>query len=308
MPRQLTDQILMIKPREFYKNPETAVNNYFQADGIEGRLATDACHLEFSGFVDKLKAQDLNVHVFEQSDPEAVDAIFPNNWFSTHEDGTLILYPMFAKNRRIERRAEFIEKLKTICSVKRTIDLTYFEERARFLEGTGSLILDRVNKIAYCAISERSHPEVLQAFCEAMGYQSVLFSAYSMVMSEKKPIYHTNVLMSVGSKQATLCLDCIFDESERKKLILSLEKSGKEIIEISSEQMMHFAGNVLQLESRKGEKLLIMSTKARSALTQNQIKAYQKESRLIDAPLDTIETLGGGSARCMIAELFVCRS
>ncbi len=293
--------ILMIEPTSFGFNNETASNNYFQQN-ILIEQAQEKALGEFDTFVDKLKSNGIEVCVIKDTvNPVTPDAVFPNNWISFHEEGKLVLYPMFAPNRRAERKQSVMEEVGKIFDLKETIDLTYFEEKNVFLEGTGSMVLDRINKIAYACLSDRTDKEVLEVFCLKLGYERKIFHA---VDGDGKPIYHTNVLMCVADRFAVVCLKAIKDFDEQEMLINSLEESGKEIIEISLDQMNHFCGNMLQVSNSAGELFLVMSTQAYENLTADQIQTIQFYNKIIHSPLETIETIGGGSARCMIAEVY----
>ncbi len=303
--RQITNTVLLVKPKRFYKNDQTATTNFFQQGDLDADEATKRCHDEFFGLQEILRKQGVSVILFEQTNPDAVDAIFPNNWFSTHDDGTLVLYPMYAKNRRLERSPALIDDFKRRFACTRVVDLTHFESKDKFCEGTGSLVLDRLFKIAYCALSPRSDIEVIEAYCDALGYQSLVFHATQEHESSRVPIYHTNVMMSLGEGFATVCLDSIESSAERNKLLASLERTGKKVIEISLAQMSEFAGNSLQILGSQDRSLLALSERAYKSLLPEQIKSYESFVMPIFAPLGTIEELGGGSARCMIAEIFL---
>lgn len=305
-----TSTILMIRPVSFRYNEETAVNNYYQqqpdAEEVED-VQTKALE-EFDDFVEKLEGKGIEVIVVNDTlKPETPDSIFPNNWVSFHHDGTIGVYPMYAENRRLERREDIFDLLEDKGFViSQEIHLTDFEHVDKFLEGTGSLVLDRENKLAYAALSERTDVDVLQTFREQFGFIIVDFVANQTVDDKRLPIYHTNVMMCVGEDFAVICLDCIDDVDDRAKVIESLEESDKDIIEISEEQIESFAGNMLQVENQEGEKFIVMSDSAYESLDQEQIDrllTYNKE--IIHSSLHTIEKLGGGSARCMMAEVFL---
>lgn len=299
---QTTSTVFIVKPVRFGYNPQTAESNAFQKRTGYGRDVQEGALREFLAYAALLRANGVNIALAEDTeDPRTPDSIFPNNWFSTHEDGTLVLYPMAMPNRRAERKENFLNIIKKHFEVKRTIDLTHYEEEGLFLEGTGSLILDRENKIAYACLSPRTSQEVLNDFCSQMGYRAISFRATDQKGID---IYHTNVMMSVGTTYAIVCLDAISDQSEREMVIQSLEKSGKKILNITHEQMNSFAGNMLELRSNEGKKLLIMSASARKSLTSEQNRELSKTYRLLSPQLETIETNGGGSARCMLAEIF----
>ncbi len=297
---QTTNHILMIRPVDFKFNEQTAGNNKFQQANSASDVQQKALQ-EFDGFVALLRANGVDVTVVDDTlQPETPDSIFPNNWVSFHHNGEVILYPMFSVNRRAERRTDIIESLGKTFGVTKITDLSTYESSERFLEGTGSLVLDRDNKIAYACLSLRTNKEVLEDFCEKTGYQAIVFNA---VDSAGYPIYHTNVMMCVGDQFAVVCFDSIPDPTEQALVRGSLSQSGKEIVSITFDQMNHFAGNMLQVRNKEGESLLVMSEQAYRSLEPNQISALEKYCRLVYAPLYTIETNGGGSARCMLAEV-----
>ena len=291
----------MIQPVSFSFNAETAVNNAFQAESHDGNVQEKALH-EFNDMVALLQDNGIDVTVMKDTlAPYTPDAVFPNNWISFHQHQTICLYPMFAENRRQERKPALIEALKTRLHIQKVIDFTYFEKEHLFLEGTGSMVLDRSNDIAYAGISPRTSEKALDAFCKAMEYTPVVFEAY-----DKKgiPVYHTNVMMCVAENYAVICLESVASDAQKAMLTGTLTNSGKALIPVSFEQMDQFAGNMLQLENRQGEKLLVMSSRAYASLTAAQISQMQQYSRILHSPLATIESNGGGSARCMIAEIF----
>ena len=297
---QTTNHILMIRPVDFKFNEQTAANNKFQIASAEADVQEQALE-EFDGFVAILRNNGVSVTVINDTlYPETPDSIFPNNWVSFHEDGSVYLYPMFSENRRSERRKVILDSLSKSFELNHISDLSFYEQQHLFLEGTGSMVLDRVNKIAYACLSVRTDEEVLNNFCMLNGYEAVAFQA---VDSTNFPIYHTNVMMCIGDRFAVICLDSISDPEEKMQVLISLKGSGKEIIEISFEQMNHFAGNMLQVEGQDGESLLVMSQQAYLSLNPVQIKALEQYSRIISAPIYTIERNGGGSARCMLAEI-----
>jgi hypothetical protein len=307
MTRQNTADIMMIRPVRFNFNTQTAESNSFQnTQTIENENTTQNKALEeFDGMVNILRNKGVKVYVFEDTpEPHTPDSIFPNNWVSFHQNGSVILYPMQAPNRRLERRQDIIESLKQNFEIKEVNDFSSAEKENIFLEGTGSLVFDRPNQIAYCCISPRADLKLAQRFCQQFGWNLVSFDALDKA---GKPIYHTNVVMCVGDKFAVLCLDCVPDESQRKNLIENLEKSGKEVVLISFEQLENFAGNMLNIENEKGEKLLVMSERAYKSLNNTQIEILEKYATIVYAPLTTIENNGGGSARCMMAEIFLDR-
>ena len=324
---QTTDKVLMIRPVRFSYNSQTAVNNAFQESGIPEELSQRQALKEFDAYVEMLRNEGIEVMVVEDTAiPHTPDSIFPNNWLSLHSAEELaegasnltgsaapcsrvaVLYPMFAENRRAERRQDIIEALTGAvapsCASAALLDLTSYEKRNLFLEGTGSLILDRNEHLAYACQSPRTCEEVLEEWSSKMGYDYFLFHAEDM---NGNPIYHTNVMMSVGEQLAVVCLDAITDIEERMSLIELLEESDKEIVEISLEQMNEFAGNMLQLHTVKEGELkyiMVMSARAKDSLDQDQIEAIEKYCKIVAPDLEFIERNGGGSARCMLAEIF----
>lgn len=300
--KQSTSTILMIRPVKFGYNEQTATSNAFQNNvDLKAEEAQANALKEFDEFAAMLRSNDVNVIVVNDTpSPHTPDSIFPNNWISFHDNGDILLYPMQAENRRLERREDIIRQLEETYKVKHVIDLSKFEEQNKFLEGTGSMVPDRVNKIAYACLSPRTDAEVIEAFGKQEGYKILLFKS---VDAKDQPIYHTNVLMCIGTGFAVICIDSIKDEQEKQLVIKTLKQSGKEIIDINFDQMNRFAGNMLEVENTKGERLLVMSKKAYQSLTVEQVASLSKFARLIYADLDTIETLGGGSARCMLAEV-----
>ncbi|MFW0718363.1 citrulline utilization hydrolase CtlX [Pedobacter sp. N23S346] len=297
---QTTNHLLMIRPVDFKFNEQTAANNKFQFASTESDIQAQALK-EFDGFVELLRKNDVDVTVIDDTlQPETPDSIFPNNWVSFHDDGSIYLYPMFSENRRLERRKDILEGLKEKFEVNHVSDLSFYEMQYAFLEGTGSMVLDRVNKIAYACLSVRTDQEVLDNFCMLTGYESVSFQA---VDDTNFPIYHTNVMMCIGDLFAVICLDSIRNEEEKLAVMLRLTNSGKTIIEITLDQMNHFAGNMLQVANQNGESLLVMSEQAYLSLTEEQVATLEHFSRIIYAPIYTIEKNGGGSARCMLAEI-----
>lgn len=262
---------------------------------------------EFNTFVGKLRSKGINViSIKDTLDPHTPDSIFPNNWVSFHKDGKVVLYPMFASNRRVERRDDIIETIKAQgFEVAEIDDWSFPETQGHFLEGTGSMIFDHDNKIAYGSISLRLDENLFREFCAKYNFTPVVFHSFQTVGAERLPIYHTNVMMCVADKFVVICLDCIDDELEREKVIETIKNSGKEIIEISEEQMQQFAGNMLQVQNKDGEKFLVMSQTAYQSLTKEQVAAVEKYCEIIYSDLNTIEVNGGGSARCMLAEVFL---
>lgn len=301
---QTTDTVLMIEPVAFGFNEQTAVNNYFQIQQ-EGNVQGEALK-EFNAFVEKLRAKDINVITIKDTlEPKTPDSIFPNNWVSFHADGKVVLYPMFAENRRLERRDDIINQIKEQFEVTEVIDYSGAEKDNLFLEGTGSMIFDHDNKIAYGSVSLRLDEGLFRKFCSDFGFQPVVFHSYQTAGEERLPIYHTNVMMCVADQFVVICLDCIDDESERNNVIETIKNSGKELIEISEDQMQNFAGNMLQVQNKSGEKFLVMSQSAYKSLNRDQVSAIEKYCEIIYSDLEVIETNGGGSARCMLAEVFL---
>ena len=306
--QQITNTILMIRPAAFRMNEETAVNNYFQETmRIENIEINKRAQLEFDSFVEKLRG--VGVHVIVENDRlelDTPDSIFPNNWVSFHANGSVALYPMFAENRRRERREETLIRLeKEGFIIKDIIDYTTAENEEIYLEGTGSLLLDRVNKKAYCALSDRAHEDLIIEFCEDFEYTPVIFSAFHTKDHKRLPVYHTNVMMALGEHIAIICLDSIDDKKEKRLVVKNLKEDKKEIIEISEEQMHQFAGNMLQVKGANESKYMVMSKAAFDSLRPDQIKKIEADAHILSSDLQTIETCGGGSARCMMAEVFL---
>jgi hypothetical protein len=290
----------MIRPMHFVFNAETAVNNSFQVKGDQTNLSEKAV-AEFDDLVNALRNNGIDVNVIEDSsEPHTPDAIFPNNWISFHESGVYCLYPMFAPNRRKERKPEVLDLIRKKFHYHKLVDLTHYESENRFLEGTGSMVLDRDKRIAFACLSPRTDPDVLADFCEKMNYKPVTF--YST--DEKgRAIYHTNVMMCVTDRSVVICLDSIADVGEKKAVSEVILSGAKEIIEITQTQLNHFAGNMLQLENEKKEKILVMSSAAWNSLQPDQKEKLTLHNKIVQASLHHIETNGGGSARCMIAEI-----
>ena len=308
--KQLTNHILMIRPAQFRMNEQTAVNNYFQASaGISPEEVVKKSQEEFDAYVSVLREKGVQVTVVQDTeDPDTPDALFPNNWVSFHQDATVALYPMFAENRRLERREAVLEILEEEgFIIDQVMDYTAAEASGIFLEGTGSLILDRVHKKAYCALSSRADEELFIEFCEDFEYTPVIFTANQTVNGSRLPIYHTNVMMCLAETFAVICLDSIDDKKERKALLNHLKEDGKEIIAISEAQMHSFAGNMLQVLGSEEAPYLVMSSTAYKSLTPDQLSKIEQHCEIIHADLSTIETCGGGSARCMMAEVFLPR-
>lgn len=290
----------MIRPVNFAFNAETAVNNAFQVAG-ETDHVQETARREFDGFVSLLRENGVDVTVVEDTPvPYTPDSIFPNNWVSFHADGTILLYPMFAPNRRAERKPHVLQALADRFTIRQTLDLSGFEQQDLFLEGTGSMVLDRDQQVAYACLSPRTDRTVLEEFCAKMHYRAVIFDA---VDAAGQPIYHTNVMMCVADRYVVICLDSIPDAGQRQLVSDSITTSGKVIIPISLNQMAHFAGNMLQVQNASGEHLLIMSSQAFQSLNQEQRGQLTAFNRILHAPLNTIESNGGGSARCMLAEI-----
>ncbi|ALJ06329.1 amidinotransferase [Pseudalgibacter alginicilyticus] len=306
---QTTNTILMIRPVHFRMNEQTAVNNYYQKvlDNLLPEAVNKKAQQEFDGLVEKLKTVGVNAIVVNDTNEfDTPDAVFPNNWVSFHENGNVGLYPMFAENRRLERNEAVLIALEDAGFViKNIIDYTEAELEGVFLEGTGSVVLDRENRKAYCALSPRADEDLFIEFCEDFEFTPVLFNAYQTVEGIRKPIYHTNVMMCIGETFAVVCLDSIDDKKERKNVINHLKESGKEIIAISETQVNHFAGNMLQVNGANNTLYLVMSQAAYNALSESQISALKKHTEIISSSLDIIEACGGGSARCMMAEVFL---
>lgn len=303
---QTTDTVLMIEPVAFGYNAQTAENNYFQVNSENNDTQTKAL-AEFQNFVEKLRSKGINVITVKDTlEPHKPDSIFPNNWVSFGADGKVFLYPMFAPNRRDERRPEILQEVEAVgFDIKEIDDLSQSENENKFLEGTGSMIFDHDKKIAYGSVSLRLDEQLFRDFCAKIGYEPVVFHSFQTAGTERLPIYHTNVMMCVADKFVVICLDCIDDEMEREKVQEVIKNSDKELIEISEEQMQQFAGNMLQVRNSEGKTFLVMSETAYKSLTPEQISAIEKYSEIIYSDLHTIEINGGGSARCMLAEVFL---
>ncbi len=308
---QVTNTILMIRPVNFRMNEQTAVNNYFQEElNISEASVNARAQEEFDAFVHVLKAKGVHVIVIEDTKtPDTPDSIFPNNWISFHSDGTVGLYPMFAENRRHERREDVLERLESEgFHIDNIMDYTAAEEEQLYLEGTGSLLLDRVNQKVYCALSSRAEEDLIIEFCEDFDCMPIIFTANQTVDGKRLPIYHTNVMMCLAETFAVICLDTIDDKKEKKNIVHHLKESGKEIITITEKQMHHFAGNMLQVLGTADKRYLVMSTQAYESLSDTQILTIEKHCEIVHSSLGTIETCGGGSARCMMAEVFLPRA
>ncbi len=300
----ITDTIFMVRPSNFGFNMETAENNAFQDNsGSESmEQIREMAKLEFDGLVEKLRSKGIEVIVYEDlPDSEVTDSVFPNNWISTHDNQVLITYPMYATSRRAERREDIVEDLKERFAYNRQYFFEHYESEGKFLEGTGSMILDRKNRLIYACLSERTNVEILEKFSVLMRYQKIFFFAKDENGLE---IYHTNVMMALGEEVCVICLETIVDPKERQEVIRSLEQGGKDIVEISIAQMNAFAGNMLEVKNKDGQRFLVMSEQAYKSLNSVQIERIESHSQIIHAPLYTIEKYGGGSARCMMAEVF----
>lgn len=302
-----TDTILMIEPVAFGFNTETAVNNYFQQENDSDIKKTQELALnEFNKMVEKLRKEGVNVITIKDTlTPHTPDSIFPNNWVSFHPGNQAVLYPMFAQNRRLESKKGVLEKLEKILDKKyNVIDYSVKEKDEIILEGTGSIVLDRFSKIAYACLSQRTDKDLFVKFCNDLGFKPVYFNATHFVENERLPIYHTNVMMCAGNKFILICLEAIEDDYEREMVVKSITDSGKEVVEISLEQMNCFAGNMIQIKNKENNHLLVLSQAAFDSLSKDQIDTLKKYSKLIVNPVPTIEKNGGGSVRCMIAEVY----
>nr|WP_314560514.1 arginine deiminase-related protein [uncultured Capnocytophaga sp.] len=306
MKKQITNTVLMVRPVRFRMNEQTVVNNYFQEEmDLKNEEINRQAQQEFDGLVQKLREVGVKVividDIYEQNTP---DSVFPNNWITFHQNANVAIYPMFAENRRRERREDILEKVEAEgFDIENVYDYTEAEKENIFLEGTGAMILDRVNRKAYCALSPRADEELFIEFCEDFEYTPVLFTAYQQVNGKAMPIYHTNVMMALGVNFAIVCLDTITDKKERKNLLNHLKEDNKEVINITIQQMHQYAGNMLQVQG-KDSTYMVMSDTAYNALTPQQISTIEKYTHIIHSNLETIETCGGGSARCMLAEVF----
>ena len=306
---QITNTVLMVRPVQFRMNEQTSVNNYYQKvpENILSEVVNKMAVKEFDGMVRKLKKVGIQVIVVKDTKEfDTPDSIFPNNWISFHSNGTIGLYPMFAENRRLERKESVLEAVENQgFVVKNVVDYSGAEVDNLFLEGTGSILLDRVNNKAYCAISDRADEGLFIEFCEDFEYTPVVFSAFQTVNDKREKIYHTNVMMCIGDTFAVVCLASIDDKKQRKSLINHLQDDGKKVIEISEDQVNHFAGNMLQLKGAEAASYLVMSQSALKSLRPAQVKLIGSHTTILSSPLDTIESCGGGSARCMMAEVFL---
>jgi len=293
-------EILMVRPYQFYFNQQTAANNFFQSN-VNIENANELAIAEFDKMVEQLRANHIRVNVVQDTkDPSTPDSIFPNNWVSTHLDGTLCLYPMFAENRRAERKSTVIDFLHSNYIIQNVLDLTDLEKEGSFLEGTGSMVLDHQNKIAYGCLSERLDKAAFTNWCHKMQFKSIAFKALD---DKAQPIYHTNVMMCIGDQFVVICLESIPDEHEKQIVLESLMQTNKEVIPISQYQLNHFAGNMLQVFDMNEKPHLIMSEQAYNSLQPDQVKSLEKYNPILPISIPTIEALGGGSTRCMMAEI-----
>ena len=310
MKKQITDTVLMIRPVRFRTNEETIVNNYFQKGiNITQEEINRKAQQEFDTLVQKLR--EVGVHVIQVEDiyeQDTPDSIFPNNWISFHNNGDVAIYPLFAENRRRERREDILDIVEEAgFEIENVFDYTEAENEGIFLEGTGAMVLDRIHRKAYCALSPRASEELFIEFCEDFEYTPVIFRAFQKTDGELKPIYHTNVMMALGRTFAIVCLDTIEDKNERKNILNHLKEDKKEIITISREQVDYYAGNMLEVKGKE-HSYLVMSQTAYESLTPQQIEAIERHTQILYSDLSTIEICGGGSARCMLAEVFLPHS
>ena len=301
---QATNNILLLRPSNFIFNRETETSNAFQVKiNDNGDIIKQKALREFESFANTLTSKGVNVFVFDDTVfPQKPDAIFPNNWVTFHTDGTVILYPMFAPNRQLERRLDIIEALRLNFKISNVVDLSKYEKENRFLEGTGSIIFDHDNKIAYACLSPRTDKRLFTDVCTSLQYKPIYFYAYDKAGKE---IYHTNVMMCIGEKFAAICLESITDKKEKEIVSNSLGGTGHQIIDISFEQMKNFAGNMLEIRINENKSILALSQRAFDILSNQQKSEIEKYCELVPLPIKTIETIGGGSARCMIAEIFL---
>ncbi len=303
--KQTSSCIMMIRPANFGFNQETAESNAFQSSitALTTQQIKQKAQAEFDSFVNKLRGKGVEVIVVEDTDePIRPDAVFPNNWITFHHNGTIITYPMYAPNRRNERREDVVEMMKDKFDVKRIVRFEDYEDSNQFLEGTGSMILDRPNRLVYACLSPRTDGKLLDEFCQWANYKKVEFHS---VDSDGKDIYHTNVMMALGDSFAVICLESIKDNHERKNVIQQLQDTQKEIIDISFQQVLAFAGNMLQVQSTSGNTYLVMSQQAFDSLNEHQVQQIEKHTEILSVDISTIEKFGGGSARCMMAEVFL---
>lgn len=300
---QAPSSVLMVRPSSFGSNPQTLGTNAFQLNQSESQAEVNRLALgEFNRMVDTLVAHDIEVIVIDDStEPPKPDAIFPNNWISFHEDSTVILYPMMAENRRLERTIPVIEALRPKFQIEQVVDLSAYEKANQFLEGTGSVVFDYQNKIAYASRSARTHESVLTDLCKRINFQPILFDA---VDEQGQPIYHTNVLMCVGTRFVIVCLDAIKKDEDQERLLQSFSNTNHKVVSISFEQLRSFAGNMLEVVTRSGEPVVLLSEKAFQSLLPGQIDAISKHADMIPLSIPTVERYGGGSVRCMIAGIY----
>jgi hypothetical protein len=308
IPTQSTSHIFMVRPSIFYGNPETATNNFFQRTTAENKTATtQKAQQEFDGLVNVLRAAGVCVYVWQDlENSDTPDAVFPNNWISFHRPRTQILYPMYAPNRRLEIRPQPLHILAELGFQADTKhDFSGYVKKNMFLEGTGALVLDRIHKKAYCALSDRCNKDLVDLFCESMDYKAVVFTAFQTHQNKRLPIYHTNVMMCIGTTFAVVCLDSVDDIDQRNTLLQSLLNDGKDVITISEAQTNAFAGNMMEVCNADGAFFVVMSDTSYNILSANQKKQLEQHVTILHSPLTTIEQLGGGSARCMMAEVFI---
>ena len=299
---QTTSDLIMVRPAAFGYNIQTADNNTFQhVPEMDLQEVRQRALKEFDELVRKLRAEGISVKVFEDTpDPVKPDAVFPNNWVSFHADGRIVTYPMYSPLRRLERRNDILIKVAEDFGFEEKVDLEDYEDESLYLEGTGSMVLDRVHKIAYACLSPRTDLSVLEKWCDVMEYRSFTFQA----KFDGRDIYHTNVMMAIGDGIAVVCFDVV-EEEKRKDFFDLLQTTGHEIIQLSEEQVASFAGNMLAVRNKKGEQLMVMSGSAFRSLSADQVQLIEKHARIIYSDVDTIESIGGGSVRCMIAENFL---
>ena len=308
IPTQSTSHIFMVRPSIFYGNPETATNNFFQRTTAENKTATtQKAQQEFDGLVNVLRAAGVCVYVWQDlENSDTPDAVFSNNWISFHRPRIQILYPMYAPNRRLEIRPQPLHILAELGFQADTKhDFSGYVKKNMFLEGTGALVLDRIHKKAYCALSDRCNKDLVDLFCESMDYKAVVFTAFQTHQNKRLPIYHTNVMMCIGTTFAVVCLDSVDDIDQRNTLLQSLLNDGKDVITISEAQTNAFAGNMMEVCNADGAFFVVMSDTSYNILSANQKKQLEQHVTILHSPLTTIEQLGGGSARCMMAEVFI---
>ena len=304
---QITGHLMMIRPQNFGYNPETAKSNAFQTEpektGETPESIREKALQEFNNFVSILEEHGIKVTVVEDlNDPITPDAVFPNNWVSFHQNGTAITYPMQSESRRFERNESIIDQLAEDFEVHAVFNLDTYEDKGLFLEGTGSMVFDRINNIVYACLSPRTDQEVLEVFCKLLNYRKVVFHS---VDGGRQPIYHTNVMMALGQSFVVICMDTILDAKEKDTLKKYFYETKKEVINITIDQMNAFAGNMLQVKNNRNVSHLIMSTQAYNSLRPDQIRHLERHTKILHAPIPTIETYGGGSVRCMMAEVFL---